>query len=210
MISVIVPTYNRTRLLMDRCIPSVLAQTDPDWECHVVGDGTDLVTVVEMARLCLADSRFRFTNLPHTKYPDDPRDAWGLLGLVPLNYGLDHAEGDWIAVLADDDEWTPDHNAVLLDAALATDAEHVYGVSETFKGDPPININQRYGAWPPGDAAFCNGANLYRASLPYRYALDCQSRGRTGDADLWIRMVEGGARFHFIDKVVHHYYRSWP
>ena len=210
MISVIVPTYNRTRLLMDRCIPSILDQTDTDWECHVIGDGTELATVDEMTRLQFADSRFRFTNLPRTTYPENPHEAWGLLGLVPLNYGLDHAEGDWIAVLADDDEWTPDHNVALLDAAFATGADHVYGVSETFKGDPPVDIKQRYGAWPPGDGQFCNGANLYRADLPYRYALDCQSRGRTGDADLWIRMVEGGVRFHFIDKVVHHYFRHWP
>jgi glycosyltransferase involved in cell wall biosynthesis len=208
MISIIVPTYNRTRLLMDRCIPSILAQTDPDWELHVIGDGTEQETVDDMEALCSIDPRIRFTNLPHADYPEDFGSRWGLLGLVSLNYGLDHALGDWIAVLADDDEWLPTHNEVLLRAASDSGADHVYGIADTFKGGQ--FTGQRYGAWPPGDGQFCNGANLYRASLPFRYDLECGSRGKTGDADLWIRMVQGGVRFKFVPEVVLRYHRNWP
>ena len=208
MISVIVPTYNRTRLLMDRCIPSIMAQTDPDWELHVIGDGTEQATVDEMAALCATDSRVRFTNLPHADYPEDFESRWGLLGLVSLNYGLDNALGDWIAVIADDDEWLPTHNEVLLAAALKSGADHVYGVSDTYKNGQ--FTGQRYGSWPVQDGAFCNGANLYRAGLDYRYDLDCRSLGRTGDADLWIRMYEGGVQFEFIRDVVLRYHRNYP
>lgn len=207
-VSVIVPTFNRTELLMKRCLPSVLAQTDRDWECHVIGDGTEQETVDAMAGVVRSDSRFRFTNLPHAEYPEDPVQRWGLLGLVSLNYGLDHALGDWIAVLADDDEFAPAHNYVLLKAAEQSGADHVYGVSETYKNGRMIG--QRYGSWPPGPGQFCNGANLYRASLPYRYDLDCWSRNRTGDADMWVRMVKGGVSFHFIRDIVHYYHRNWP
>jgi len=206
MISIIVPTYNRTRLLVDRCIPSILAQTDPDWELHVIGDGTEPETVDVMNAWCSIDPRMRFTNLPHADYPEDFESRWGLLGLTALNYGLDHALGDWIAVLADDDEWLPTHNEVLLRAVSG--ADHVYGIAETYKDGQ--FTGQRYGAWPPGDGQFCNGANLYRASLPFRYDLDCGSRGRTGDADLWIRMVESGVRFKFVPEVVLRYHRNWP
>lgn len=202
MISVIVPTYNRTRLLMERCLPSVVAQTVDDWECHVVGDGTEQATVGEMADLCARDPRFRFTNLPHYEYPADPRARWGTVGLAALNLGLDYARGDWIAVLADDDEWTPDHHEVLLRAQAESGADHVYGIAEASDG-------QRWGAWPPGDGQLANGANLYRASLPYRYDVRAMRlAGRTGDADLWLRMVAGGVRFHFTPRVVHRYHPS--
>ena len=64
-VSVIVPTYNRPVLLMNRCIPSILAQTDPDWECHIIGDGTDAESAEYATYLAAHDSRFRFTNLQH-------------------------------------------------------------------------------------------------------------------------------------------------
>jgi glycosyltransferase involved in cell wall biosynthesis len=201
MISVIIPTYNRTRLLVERCLPSVFAQTVQDQEILVVGDGTEQATVDAMA-----DLPVRFWNLPHYEYPANPLDRWGLLGLAALNFGLDQARGEWIAVLADDDEWTPDHHEVLLSAS--EDVDHVYGISDTYKEGQPTG--QLYGAWPPGPGQFCNGANLYRASLGYRYDLGCRSRGRNGDEDLWLRMMADGVRFRFVPQIVHHYHRNYP
>lgn len=201
MISIIVPTYNRTDLLMTRAIPSILAQTNPDWECHVIGDGTDQATVEAMADLISRDGRFRFTNLPHADYGDG--DIWGLIGLPSLNHGLDAATGDWISVLADDDSYTSDHNAVLVRSAIEQGVDFCYGVSESPRG-------QRWGAWPPGDGQIANGAYVYRgAARGYRYDMRClQDRGLNGDADMWIRMYEGGVKFGIIDKVVHHYFPS--
>lgn len=206
--SVIIPTYNRTRLLMDRAIPSVLAQTVDDWECLVVGDGTEPETAIEMANLISRDSRFAFWNLPHYDYPEDFTKRWGLIGLASLNWGLDHARGDWIAVLADDDEWPRDHLEVLYTAALESGADHVYGVSDTYKNGK--RTGQLYGGWPPGDGQLGNGANIYKRSLNYRYDLTCVDRGLPGDADLWTRMYRDGVKFHFVPKIVLKYHRNWP
>lgn len=208
MISVIVPTYDRTELLMNRCLPSVMNQTVDDWECHVIGDGTEQATVDAMAELCERDRRFRFTNLPHYPYPEAHHLRWGMVGLASLNHGLDTARGEWIAVIADDDEWEPRHHELLLAGAASSGADHVYGRSMTYKGGHPTG--QVYGAWPPGDGQFCNGANLYRASLDYRYDLTCTLRGITGDAELWTRMYRDGVRFHFIEDFVLRYHRNWP
>lgn len=208
LVSVIIPTYNRCRLLMDRAIPSVLAQTVQDQEVIVVGDGTDAQTCIEMGEMVKADRRFRFANLPHYPYPESHDLAWGLYGLAALNWGLDHAQGEWISVLGDDDEYLPGHHEILLDAAARTGADHVYGIAETYKDGHAIG--QRYGAWPPGDGQFCNGANLYRASLGYRYDLGCTANGETGDANLWTRMARDGVRFHFEPSVVLKYHRNWP
>jgi glycosyltransferase involved in cell wall biosynthesis len=204
LISVIIPTYRRCELLTQRALPSVFAQTVTDQEVLVVGDGTDDETVAAME----CDSRIQFWNLPHFPYPEEHDAAWGLYGLAALNWGLDHARGEWIAVLGDDDEWERNHHEVLLAAAERTGADHVYGRSEAYRNGRPTG--QLYGSWPPGDAALANGANLYRRSLGYRYDLTCTFRGITGDADLWTRMYRDGVKFHFEPVLVHKYHRNWP
>ena len=208
LVSVIIPTCNRPRLLMDRAIPSCFNQTLKHQEIIVVGDGTDPVTVREMTALTKDNPFVRFWNMPRYEYPKDPTTRWGQYGVAALNFGLDHATGKWIAVLGDDDEFEPEHHEILVEAAERTGAQHVYGISETYKGGRAIG--QQYGSWPPKDGAFCNGANLYLASLDYRYDLDCHKRDRTGDADMWIRMYEDGVKFHFEKKLVHKYHRNWP
>lgn len=204
LISTIIPTFGRRDLLVGRALPSVFAQSVVDQEVLVIGDGTDVATVEAMA----AEPRVRFWNLPHYSYPEDHERAWGLYGLAALNSGLDAAQGEWIAVLGDDDEFTPDHHRVLLDAATRTGADHVYGISETWKNG--AKTPQHYGAWPPGDAQLANGANLWRRSLGYRFALDCWARGKTGDADMWTRMYADGVKFHFEPAIVHRYWRNFP
>lgn len=205
MISVIIPTYNRTGLLMDRALPSVLQQTHQDFEVLVVGDGTEPETGERIAEL--GDSRVRFHNLERFVYPEDQHRRWGLSGLVARNYGLDHAQGEYVAALDDDDAMLPDALESLL-SSMTEDVDFVYGVSETFKNGE--SIRQFYGRYPPGDGALCNGAYIYRSSLPYRFDTDCFSRGLTGDADMWTRMRDGGVRFRFLPKVVHQYHRNYP
>lgn len=206
------PTYNRCGLLMERSIPSVFAQTDPDWELLVVGDGTDQETVDAMTALCARESRVRFWNLPRTVYPetDSYWDKWAILGIDAMNWGLDHAQGEYVSPMDDDDEILPSHNEILLRALVENDVDFAYGISKTFKGDPPRFIGQLYGDYPVRDAAFVPGANLYKASLPFRYDKECVTRHRTRDSDMWQRMVDGGVTFHFERQVVHHYYRNYP
>ncbi len=188
---------------MTRALPSVLNQTYQNMDIHIIGDGTEDATGHALVDTMFRDGRIRFTNLPHQQYSDKPRERWATIGLASLNYGLDHARGDWIAVLADDDAWTPDHNQVLLDAADRSGADHVYGISIC------PTTGQRWGEWPPGDGKLANGANLYKASLNYRYDQHCFiDRGLTGDADLWLRMINGGVRFFMVEQVVHYYFPS--
>lgn len=207
LVSVVIPTYNRADLLVNRALPSVFRQTMwPEQEVIVVGDGTDQATVDAIAEEQKHHEELRFWNLPHDDYPEDYGRAWGLFGLRALNFGIDQAVGEWIAVLGDDDEFMPEHHEVLLASAAGYD--HVYGISDAYKNGK--RTGQQYGRWPPGDAALANGANLWRRELGYRFALDCWDRGLTGDADMWTRMYANGVKFRFIQKVVHKYHRHWP
>jgi glycosyltransferase involved in cell wall biosynthesis len=211
LVSVIIPTFDRNETLFGRALPSVLAQTHPDVEIHVVSDG-----MVGPERNELIDRIYAMPEWPdrislwmnkRQKYPDDPHLRWGLSGLNARNWGIKCARGEFIAALDDDDEMLPDAITTLL-AAMTDEIDFVYGISETFKNGR--SIGQLYGRYPPGDGALCNGAYVYRSSLPYRFDVNCFKRGLTGDADMWVRMVEGGVRFRFIPQIVHHYHRNYP
>ena len=206
-VSVIVPTYNRAKLLTERALPSVSGQTYGNLEILVIGDGTDEETVKAISEY--PDTRVKFTNRRRFEYPDDQHRRWGLQALAARNYGLEWAKGEYIAMLDDDDEMLPKTIDRLLSVLKEKDVDFVYGISETFKNGKPIG--QRYGAWPPGDGQLCHGAFVYRASIQYRYDVHCfENSGKTGDADMWQRMYQGGVRFHFLPEVVHYYHRAFP
>ena len=69
LVSVNVATYNRAKLLTERCIPSVLGQTYDNLELIVVGDGCTDETEELVAEI--DDPRLTFVNLPRDSYPED-------------------------------------------------------------------------------------------------------------------------------------------
>jgi glycosyltransferase involved in cell wall biosynthesis len=131
-VSTVIPTRNRPELLFERAIPSVLAQSFADWECVIVGDDTDEITVRLMAGLCADDPRFRFWNLP----PGGDH-SWHMGGVAAWNAGLGAARGEWRSYLADDDAYAPQHHAVLL--SIAEGADFVFGRSGVYRDGSPIN-----------------------------------------------------------------------
>lgn len=107
-VSVIVPTYNRAALLT-RAIRSVLAQTYEDFELLVIDDHSTDQTSTTLARV---DDR-RLKVFRHRRNGGQSK---------AFNTGLEHAQGDYVAFLDDDDEWLPHKLAAqvaVLDAAPA-------------------------------------------------------------------------------------------
>lgn len=207
-VSVVIPTYYRTDVLCSRSLPSVLHQSRPVDEIIIVADGMeedafdDLASGVRMA----GDARISLYNIARQVYPAE--NAWGLLAVDARNAGLDHALGEWVSLLDDDDEMLPANVATLLDAADKTGADMVYGQSMTFKSGNPTG--QVYGQWPPGDGNITHGAFLMARRLGYRYRADCYERGLNADADLWTRMFNDGVSFAHVPVIVHRYHRNWP
>jgi glycosyltransferase involved in cell wall biosynthesis len=205
LVSVIIPTYNRTHQLLNRSLASVLRQTHQDLEVIIVADGMegplwwDLRTLIKE----IEDARISLHNIDRQVYPEDPEQKWCLLGMNARNYGLDTATGEWIAPLDDDDEWTDDHVEVLLREVVTKDVDFAYGQSLAHWEDERESM---YGDWPPGHFQFCDGAQLYRNGMGYRYDPTCIERGLPEDGDLWDRMVDGGVSFAFLPQIVHHYY----
>ncbi len=115
LVSVITPTWNRPERLLNRCIPSVQAQTYRNVEHVIVSDGPDPELAGKIAEL-LAGSAFyhpvRFLMLSPRPDPSDQR-------CQARRAGIEAAVGDLIAYLDDDDAYRPEHCAVLAKALTA-------------------------------------------------------------------------------------------
>ncbi len=102
LVSVVIPTYDRGELLVNRAIPSVLAQTYENVEIVVVGDAAPESTGERLRDL--GDPRITYRNLTlRGPYPEDARDRWHVAGVPARNAAVALAHGEWIAPLDDDD-----------------------------------------------------------------------------------------------------------
>ena len=132
LVSVAVATYNRAKVLTERCIPSVLGQTYENLELIVVGDHCTDETEEAVARI--EDPRLKFVNLTEKSvYPEDPRRRWMVAGTPPTNEAFSMAQGDYVTQLDDDDEYLPGRLEKLVAFAGENDCDfvwHPYWVEE--------------------------------------------------------------------------------
>jgi len=96
LVSVVIPTRNRPELVL-RAVRSALGQTYGNIEVIVVIDGPDQATVSALEAVQATDGRLRILPLPQSVGACDTRNA-----------GINTANGEWIALLDDDDEWLPE------------------------------------------------------------------------------------------------------
>lgn len=95
-VSIVVTTMNRPELVL-RAIRSVFAQTFPDYDLHVVDDGsTDQTSEVVEQFLSGRENAFYWRH----------ESCRGLC--AARNTGIAKSKGDFIAFLDDDDEWKPE------------------------------------------------------------------------------------------------------
>lgn len=124
-VSVCVATWNRAKLLTQRCLPSLMQQTYSHLEIVVVGDGCTDDTAQRIA--ALGDERIRFINLPQRgRYPDEPMRRWMVAGTAPMNHALSLCTGDFITHLDDDDEHDPTRVEKLVAFVRANDLDFVW------------------------------------------------------------------------------------
>ena len=111
LVSVVIPSYNRLRMLA-RAVESVKLQDYRPVEIVVVGDACGQLQ--DLA----ASGNMTVVNLPTNH---------GAGGGAPRNYGIALASGRWVAFLDDDNEWTPGHLSSLMEAVERAGAE--FGIS---------------------------------------------------------------------------------
>ncbi|MGP8190916.1 MAG: glycosyltransferase family 2 protein [Methanobacterium sp.] len=203
LVSVLIPTYNRSKLLTERSIPSVLRQTYQNIEIIVVGDHCTDDTEDKIKEL--KDKRIKFYNLPErTEYPSDPYHRWMVAGAKPSNEAIKISSGQWIAPLDDDDEFTDDHIEILLKFALKNDYELVYGKVE-MEIEPEKWV--QLGCYPLQVNHISHMSVLYSSKLKFmKYDRNSWKYMEVSDWNMWRRMREAGAKIGFINKIVGKHY----
>src|SRR4051812_9321083 len=84
LVSICIPTYTNNAGLVEKAIPSALAQDHPNVEVVVVGDTAPPETAAAIE--ALGEPRVRYENLAvRGPYPEDPRRRWLVAGTPPLN-----------------------------------------------------------------------------------------------------------------------------
>ena len=106
-ISVVIPTYNRAKLL-SRALESALQQLHPADEIIVVDDGSDDNTREVVEAFGSAVRYFYQSNAGASS---------------ARNRGVDEARSPWIAFLDSDDQWSPDYLERMVRAIEGTDGK---------------------------------------------------------------------------------------
>jgi hypothetical protein len=208
LVSVVIPTYDNFRLLGERALPSILAQTYRNFEVVIVGDQAPAEAAATVASF--GDERLTFHNLNRRgPYPSDPTAFWHVAGVPPFNEAARRARGRWIAPLGDDDAFRPHHIEALLELAQRERREATYGkfLAHFVDQDRPA---QAIGVFPPAYTHFGVQVLLYHAGLRFfEMELADELFGLPGDWSLAERMLRCGVRFGMVDDVVTDYYPSW-
>jgi glycosyltransferase involved in cell wall biosynthesis len=173
LVSVVTPTWKRPNLLINRCIPSVWAQTYSPLEHLIVSDGPD------------PDLRYRLGDLGYTphgitgrRYVECGRNHGGV-GHAARAAGAWLARGEWICYLDDDNTYLPGHVAAMVAEAERAGVPLVCTAWQdpdgAVKGWAPPGTNRTdsssflhhrglltVAAWQPGDGYAADGALVDR------------------------------------------------
>lgn len=93
MLSIIIPVYNRERLIIET-LESIRDQTRGDWECLIVDDHSTDATLDVVRSFCEKEGRFRLLSRP-AEAPKGPSAC--------RNAGFRHAAGEFVYFLDSDD-----------------------------------------------------------------------------------------------------------
>lgn len=216
LVSVCVPTYNRSSLLLERAVNSVLSQSYENFELIIIGDHCTDDTAELLAKV--RDPRLFFFNLPNRRrsYKQTVENHWFVGGAVPANKAMEIARGKWIARVDDDDIWSVDHIEKLLRFAQEGNYEFVsalyeeerFGLRRVVDGVRALDPYYTRQPSDPNDGSPKIGGVstwFYRSYLRFmKYNVECWRKewNRVWDIDLSLRIYAAGARMGFLDKVV--------
>jgi hypothetical protein len=205
LVSVRIPTFGATELLVERAIPSVLAGIYPNIELLICSDGPQPHARDAVARF--EDSRVRYLELPERpRYPSRPEAFWQTAGTFATNELLDAAKGEYIAPLDHDDAFTIDHIPRLLAAMVDGGGDFAYGqaMREEMSGGWRI-----LGHSPLTYGFIVHATVMYSRRLGHlRYDPHAWLLDEPGDWNMWRRMRNAGAAIRHVPAPVAVHWRE--
>lgn len=203
-VSIVMLSYNRPQLI-GRAIESVVAQDYTDWELIVVQDGTNDFTIRTMEEWTQRDDRIR-----HLR-----RDRGGNIADA-TNYGLERAQGEYGAILDDDDYWSCTDKLSRQVAFLDAHPEFAGCGGGVIVVDPEGHEQMRYRK-PEQDEEIrrvalmanpmAHGSGMYRLGLLQQVGLYDDSLEGFQDWDVWLKLGRLGKLYNFPDYFL--CYRVW-
>ena len=209
LVSIILPTFNRSEMLKKRSIKSVLKQSYTNFELLVISDGStdnteDIVNYFNDARVKL----IKKTRVKRG-YPQTAINHWYVGPAFAINYALNDIKGDWIARIDDDEIWGKNHLKESLNALYQSKSE--FCSSRRFelrdgifaqRSHPNYLQKNNYGHKEIG------GVNtwVYASYLKFMKAnIHCWRKeiNKVNDTDLCNRMMRLGISVCFKEKCSH-------
>jgi glycosyltransferase involved in cell wall biosynthesis len=191
-VSVIVPTWNREKLVV-RAVRSALAQTYRNIEVIVVDDGSTDGTLAALKELASGDPRLLVVPAGHSGLP-----------AVARNRGIEIARGRYVAFLDSDDEWLPGkleaqvaqleaRPGLALTYADAFVEEKGVRRSTTLLDAYPMRQSRVFGPLVLGNFVPTSTVLARRSALRLAGGFDESRRLRAfEDYDLWLRIALRG------------------
>ncbi len=198
MISIILSTYNRPKLLK-RAIQSIVDQSYTDWELLVMSDGIDPKNrkVAESFK----DKRIQYHELEHFGNHSHPK-----------NEGIKLSKGEYVGFLDDDNAYRVDHLAILLKEIELSGVDIVYGdrwmiddSGNNFESQIGISSDFRPGILMQTNFIDTSDALMKRSCLFTLGGWDERYK-KYLDWNLWCRADKYGFKFKHVPVVITDYH----
>lgn len=208
LVDVIIPVFNTPHRFLTVALDSLRAQTFADWDAWIINDASDAAyteKLVETLR-AFADPRFHYLYSDH-KGPAGSR-----------NVGIVEGKAPYVAFLDSDDCWRPDllarHVATLeADPGIVLVHGHYEQIDADGRGCgsvPPrqglndVGVPQLFAVMLKENFVATSSVVLRRNSLEQVGGFD-DSFPCLVDKELWLRLLNAGARFHYDPDIVFQY-----
>jgi glycosyltransferase involved in cell wall biosynthesis len=201
LVSVVIPTRGseRHRVIRERCLPSLAAQTYPNLEVIVVSGDPDPQLGLELTQL----------GIFHLECPED--HSLADVGSQARNFGAAQAIGEFITYLDDDSALRPqciERLVGMLEADPSLD--FVYPRFYFHYGDiPDPEVLDTRGDRPPGYCTIDCTAITHRQGFLERFG-QWPVPNIYPDAQAANRWLKAGARWGFCPECLFDYYASTP
>jgi len=205
LVSILLPTFNRSEILKERAIKSVLSQSYKNFELIIIDDGSTDNTKATIKKI--KDKRIRYIKIKRDKnrYPNNIENHWFVGPVVALNKGLSLVKGDWIARIDDDDIWTKQHLKELLSFVKKKKSEFVSsdyleirnGIKKIIK---PTLEDKKNGIGHIGGTQTW----MYASYLDFfKYNINSWRKkiNRVNDSDMQERFIKIGIKNCYLNKV---------